>query len=365
MNKIKLLTLFWAIQTVLPFMNNKFFPSNFLFIIIIFIGTLFSLSSTHWLTIWIGLELNLIGFLPLINIKGKILEAEASIKYFIIQRLRSSVLIISSIIIYYMNLTWYSIFTNNNISLLIILALVLKIGGAPIHFWLPSITKKISWRILFLLLTWQKLAPLFILRLLNSNIYVIIIISILSTIIGRVIALNQTNIQLILTYSSISHLGWIISIVNINSSITMIYFINYIIISIPLLNIFSKIVGDHLYIFTQKTNKNNIILISLILSLAGLPPLLGFISKLIILISLIQIKLILLTLLLFIGTLISLYFYLNIALILIIKSYIIFINITKNNMYNFIISLNITRIIIVYPLIIIFIMYAMTIFYKS
>lgn len=49
---------------------------------------------------WIGLELNLIGFLPLINIKGKILEAEASIKYFIIQRLGSSVLIISSLIIY-------------------------------------------------------------------------------------------------------------------------------------------------------------------------------------------------------------------------------------------------------------------------
>lgn len=58
-----------------------------------------------------------------------------------------------------------------------------------------------------MLLTWQKLAPLFILSLVNSNFTLIIIISILSTLIGSIIALNQTNLQLIITYSSISHLG--------------------------------------------------------------------------------------------------------------------------------------------------------------
>nr|YP_010944791.1 NADH dehydrogenase subunit 2 [Pyroteuthis margaritifera]WMC20907.1 NADH dehydrogenase subunit 2 [Pyroteuthis margaritifera] len=346
-------------------MNNKFFPSNFLFIMIMFMGTLFSLSSTHWLTMWMGLELNLMGFLPLMNIKGKMLEAEASMKYFIIQSLSSSMLIISSIMMYYKNLTWYSMFMNNNISLLIILSLILKMGGAPIHFWLPSITKKMSWSILFLLLTWQKLAPLFMMSLMNSNLYLIMIISMLSTMMGSMMALNQTNIQLILTYSSISHLGWMISMITINSSITLIYFMNYIIISIPLLSMLSKMVGDHLYMFTQKNNKDNMILISLILSLAGLPPLLGFMSKLMILISLIQMNLILLILILFIGTLISLYFYLNMSLMLMIKSYMMFMNINKKNMYNFIISFNITSMIIIYPLIMMFVKYAMTIFYKS
>lgn len=82
-------------------------------------------------------------FLPLINIKGKILEAEASIKYFIIQRIRSRVLIFGSIIIYIYNLSWYTIF-NNIVTNLILLSLVLKLGGAPMHFWLPNIRKQIS-----------------------------------------------------------------------------------------------------------------------------------------------------------------------------------------------------------------------------
>jgi len=336
-------------------MNNKFFPSNFLFILIIIIGTIFSISSSHWLTIWIGLEINLIGFLPLINIKGKTLEAEASIKYFIIQRIRSRVLIISSVLMYNTTLSWYSIFTNDIFRLIIILSLVLKLGGAPLHFWVPSIAKQMSWSILFIILTWQKLAPLLILSLINSNLIIIILISMASTIVGRIIALNQTNIQLIIVYSSISHLGWMLSIISINRSLTMIYFFNYIIISIPLINILRLTLGNHLFILTQQTKINNIIPISLILSLGGLPPLLGFISKLVILISLIEIKLILLTVFIFVGTLISLYFYLNISLILIIKSYKNIQSVTPNKIYTPIVSFNLLGRFIIYPIIIIFI----------
>ena len=346
-------------------MNNKFFPSNFLFVIIIIIGTILSLSSSHWLTIWIGLELNLIGFLPLINIKGKILEAEASMKYFIIQSIRSRVLIISSVIIYNSRLSWYSMFTDNITSNLIILSLILKLGGAPLHFWMPSITKQITWGILFIMLTWQKLAPLFILSLINSNQLTLLLISVASTIIGRIIALNQTNLQLIITYSSISHLGWMLSTISINRSLRIIYFINYIIISIPLINMLSTRLGRHLFSLAHKSKVNNLIAVSLVLSLGGLPPLLGFISKLIILLSLAQMKIVMLRLMIFCGTLIRLYFYLNMSLILMIKSYKTFDIAKPTRIYNPIISFNILSRFIIYPLIIIFIKYAMTILYKS
>nr|WMC20961.1 NADH dehydrogenase subunit 2 [Mastigoteuthis agassizii] len=346
-------------------MNNKFFPSNFLFIMIMVMSTIFSLSSSHWLTMWMGLELNLLGFLPLMNIKGKTLEAEASMKYFIIQSMSSSVLIISSVIMYNINLSWYSMFNNNMISLMILLSLVLKLGGAPLHFWLPSITKQMPWSILFLMITWQKLAPLLMLSLINSNLFIILLISILSTLTGSIMALNQTNIQLIMTYSSISHLGWMLSTISINSSLTLIYFMNYIMISIPLMNMMSQSLGNHLFMLTQKNKMNSMIVISLILSLGGLPPLLGFMSKLIILISLIHMKMMMLTLMLFLGTLISLYFYLNMSLMLMIKSYMTIEKTKTNKMYNPIISLNLLSSLIIYPLIIMFITYAMIIFNKS
>nr|ADU55019.1 NADH dehydrogenase subunit 2 [Dosidicus gigas]ADU55375.1 NADH dehydrogenase subunit 2 [Dosidicus gigas] len=345
-------------------MNNKFFPSNFLFILIMIMGTLFSLSSSHWLTMWMGLEINLMGFLPLMNIKGKTLEAEASMKYFIIQSMSSSILIISSVLMYNNTLSWYSMFTDSTFSLMIILSLILKLGGAPLHFWMPSIAKQMSWSILFMMLTWQKLAPLLMLSLVNSNLMVVMLISMASTIVGSVMALNQTNIQLIMTYSSISHLGWMLSMITINSSLTMMYFFNYIMISMPLMNMLSMTLGNHLFMLTQQTKMNNMIPISLILSLGGLPPLLGFMSKLIILISLIEMKLMMLAMFMFVGTLISLYFYLNMSLMLMIKSYKNLHSNTANKMYNPIISFNLLGSFIVYPIVIMFIKYAMTIFYK-
>nr|ADU54776.1 NADH dehydrogenase subunit 2 [Dosidicus gigas]ADU54908.1 NADH dehydrogenase subunit 2 [Dosidicus gigas]ADU54968.1 NADH dehydrogenase subunit 2 [Dosidicus gigas]ADU55368.1 NADH dehydrogenase subunit 2 [Dosidicus gigas] len=345
-------------------MNNKFFPSNFLFILIMIMGTLFSLSSSHWLTMWMGLEINLMGFLPLMNIKGKTLEAEASMKYFIIQSMSSSILIISSVLMYNNTLSWYSMFTDSTFSLMIILSLVLKLGGAPLHFWMPSIAKQMSWSILFMMLTWQKLAPLLMLSLVNSNLMVVMLISMASTIVGSVMALNQTNIQLIMTYSSISHLGWMLSMITINSSLTMMYFFNYIMISMPLMNMLSMTLGNHLFMLTQQTKMNNMIPISLILSLGGLPPLLGFMSKLIILISLIEMKLMMLAMFMFVGTLISLYFYLNMSLMLMIKSYKNLHSNTANKMYNPIISFNLLGSFIMYPIVIMFIKYAMTIFYK-
>nr|ADU54871.1 NADH dehydrogenase subunit 2 [Dosidicus gigas] len=345
-------------------MNNKFFPSNFLFILIMIMGTLFSLSSSHWLTMWMGLEINLMGFLPLMNIKGKTLEAEASMKYFIIQSMSSSILIISSVLMYNNTLSWYSMFTDSTFSLMIILSLVLKLGGAPLHFWMPSIAKQMSWSILFMMLTWQKLAPLLMLSLVNSNLMVVMLVSMASTIVGSVMALNQTNIQLIMTYSSISHLGWMLSMITINSSLTMMYFFNYIMISMPLMNMLSMTLGNHLFMLTQQTKMNNMIPISLILSLGGLPPLLGFMSKLIILISLIEMKLMMLAMFMFVGTLISLYFYLNMSLMLMIKSYKNLHSNTANKMYNPIISFNLLGSFIVYPIVIMFIKYAMTIFYK-
>nr|YP_010583719.1 NADH dehydrogenase subunit 2 [Histioteuthis bonnellii]UXN83915.1 NADH dehydrogenase subunit 2 [Histioteuthis bonnellii] len=342
-------------------MNNKFFPSNFLFIMLMFLGSMFSLSSSHWLTMWMGLELNLMGFLPLMNIKGKTLEAEASMKYFIIQSLSSSLLIIFSVMSYNISMSWYSMFSDNMFSNMILLSLILKLGGAPLHFWLPSITKQMPWMILFLMLTWQKLAPLMMISLTNSNLFLMLTISVISALTGSILMLNQTNTQLIMTYSSISHLGWMLSMITINNTLSLMYFINYTLISIPLISLMSTSLGNHLFILTQKNKINNLITISLILSLAGLPPLLGFMSKLIILISLIEMKMMMLSMLLFLGTLVSLYTYLNMSLMLMIKSYMTYENKKNKNIFMPLISMNILSSFIMYPLVIMIIKYAMTI----
>nr|YP_001382309.1 NADH dehydrogenase subunit 2 [Vampyroteuthis infernalis]BAF73637.1 NADH dehydrogenase subunit 2 [Vampyroteuthis infernalis] len=349
-------------------MNNKFFPINFLFIIIMMMSTIISLSSSHWLTMWIGLEMNLMALLPLLNIKGKNSEIESSMKYFIIQSMSSSILLMSSIMIYYYSLSWYSMFNDSIFSLILMLALLLKLGAAPLHLWLPSITKQMSWLMLFLILTWQKIAPLFMLSFINYYFTTIIIFSLFSVIMGSLMAINQTNMQLIITYSSISHLGWMLSTILINNMTSMIYLMFYILLLIPLMNYLNNHSNHNIYNLTQQTSKktnNNILIITLILSLSGMPPFMGFISKLLVLLTLINVNLILFSLILFIGTLISLYFYLNMILMLFIKSYFI-IN-SKNNLFNTssFFSLNIISIFIFMHLLIIFMIYAMIILNKS
>nr|YP_009947782.1 NADH dehydrogenase subunit 2 [Hapalochlaena fasciata]QOH92320.1 NADH dehydrogenase subunit 2 [Hapalochlaena fasciata] len=305
-------------------MNNKFFPANFTFIILMMMGTIMSLSSSHWLMMWMGLELNLMGILPLMNIKFKNSEIEASVKYFIIQSMSSSLFMMASICNYMMSISMFSMFNTSLFSSIMTISLLIKVGSAPFHLWLPSMCKNMSWSMLFLILTWQKLAPLFMLSFLNFNYLIMILSAILSSLMGSVQAINQSSMQLIMVYSSISHLGWMLPMSYINNFIMFMYLLIYSIIILPMFMMFSMKSILFTYSLTQMNNnmnKENTFIMFLILSLAGMPPMLGFLSKLITLNVLLKINMTLLSLLLFLGTLISLYFYLNLIMIMMIKSF--------------------------------------------
>nr|YP_010610733.1 NADH dehydrogenase subunit 2 [Graneledone verrucosa]WAP91566.1 NADH dehydrogenase subunit 2 [Graneledone verrucosa] len=345
-------------------MNNKFFPANFMFLNMMIMGTIMSLSSTHWLMMWMGLELNLMGILPLMNIKLKNNEIESSMKYFIIQSLSSSMFIMSSIFMYYHSLSMYSMFNNFMFSSMMMLSLLIKLGSVPFHFWLPSMSKQMSWMMLFFILTWQKLAPLFMLSFINSNYIIIILSSLFSSILGSIQAINQSNLQLIMVYSSITHLGWMLSISSINNSLMFLYLMIYTLISLALFLHFSTKSNYFMYSLTEHNynmNKENIFIMMLIMSLGGMPPLMGFLSKLMIINMLMKMNMVMLPIMLFMSTLISLYFYLNLMMMMMIKSFFLLkINKMNTNM-KLIMSLNIMSTIIFIPIM----MYAMNIFNKS
>nr|YP_009443435.1 NADH dehydrogenase subunit 2 [Argonauta hians]ATR85781.1 NADH dehydrogenase subunit 2 [Argonauta hians] len=345
-------------------MNNKFFPSNFMMLMMMFMGSIMSMSSSHWMMMWMGLELNLMGILPLMNIKSKNLEIESSMKYFIIQSLSSSLFFLSSIFSFLYSTNMYSMFFNSSFSSLMMISLLIKLGSVPFHFWLPSMCKFLSWSILYFILSWQKLAPLYMLSLINTNFYLLIISSIFSSIIGSIQAINQTNLQMIMTYSSISHLGWMIPATSINNSMMMFYLLIYSIIIIPLFYFFSSFSTNYLFSLSEQNflnNNQNIMISSLLLSLGGIPPTLGFLSKLMIMNMLIYMNMMILPLILFFGTIISLYFYLNMMMMILIKSFSIFsFPILKMKM-KVIMTMNILGSFIFIPMLI----YAMNIFYKS
>nr|YP_009490334.1 NADH dehydrogenase subunit 2 [Reticunassa hiradoensis]AWH61685.1 NADH dehydrogenase subunit 2 [Reticunassa hiradoensis] len=298
-------------------------PFGYMFMSVMGIGTLLSVSSLYWLSIWAGLEINLIGFLPMLVYQKSMSESQSAVKYFIIQALGSSFLMFGSLLMFSMSFTWDLSIKISNPSLLgltlLMGGLCIKLGLFPFHYWLPGVMAGLPWISCLILATWQKLAPLFlVLSLLElSQSYMMILalclISAGSTLIGGVGGMNQTQIRALLAYSSISHLGWML-FAAIHSEWGMKMYLGiYVLISISL---FLGLWYSDSGMMKNINNIKNSGLVSLtimllLLSLGGLPPLLGFISKWLVIVVSSSGPWISVIFLLILGSLMSLFYYLS------------------------------------------------------
>ena len=299
----------------------QIFPYITLFSLTLFIRTLATISSRNFIIMWAALELNLLSFIPLILVRKNKQEAEAAVKYFLAQALGSGLFIISFLLISY-NPEFMS--SPSASRLLLIIGLATKLGIAPTHFWFPSVIANSSWSTCLLLTTWQKIAPLtLIITIITPNNITLNFFGAISALTGGIIGLNQTQLNSLLAYSSIGHLGWTISILSISALQTVLYFIIYATTSIILMLIFNL---NNSYSIKQlpslisSPQKISFILAVLLLSLGGLPPLLGFIPKLIALTSLTSNLQLILTFFLIIGSTLNLSYYLIIIFNLYITS---------------------------------------------
>nr|ALO76661.1 NADH deshydrogenase subunit 2 [Ceratocanthus sp. CER01] len=277
------------------------------------LGTLMAISSYSWMGMWIGLEINLFSIIPLINMKKNTLSSEASMKYFMTQALASTILMFS-IIFLSMNFLFN---IKMPLYLMIILnsALLTKMGAAPFHFWFPEIMMGLNWTNSMIMLTWQKIAPFMLILYSNKLLTFMIIIITSNMIISGFMGMNQINLQKIMTYSSINHMGWMLTSILFSEMIWIIYFIIYSILTINITWLFKN-----LSIFTLKQlyiNINNptikFFFALNFLSLGGLPPFLGFLPKWMTIQLLINNKMMLTSMMMVMMTLITLYFYTRIT----------------------------------------------------
>ena len=251
--------------------------------------------------IWIRLEINILRFLPIIS-SGLNIELENSVKYFIIQRWAS--------IIFLMRF-FFCNYLFNGFNLLLIIRMFIKLGVAPFHTWFISILKTCSLFILTLLSTVQKMIPLIILNniYISYNLFyirVFITILFILFILSRVINLNK-----LLALSSLGNILWLISsnILSIKLLLLFIFIYIYLLLGIYIFyNIY------YFNIFTQINRINffdKIIIILVFISLGGIPPILGFLRKLLILKIIFIYENIILFLLIIFSSLVLLYHYIS------------------------------------------------------
>lgn len=287
-----------------------------LFLTVVFIRTLVSISAYSWFGIWLGLEINLLSIIPLIQIKKRTLSSESTIKYFLVQAIASTIILISVIFIVIKTELTRKIQTQSRFLLIINSALLTKIGTAPFHFWFPEVLEGLDWINCLLILTWQKIAPivLFIYNM-NFNSFTVIVI-IASVVISGIIGINQVRIRKILAYSSISHIGWILRTMA-TETIWIVYFIVYSTITTNLVLFFNKFkifFLNQLYISINKSASTKIWFIINFLSLAGIPPFLGFMPKWLTIQILVESSIITLPLIIIITTLVTIFMYIRISI---------------------------------------------------
>nr|WRO45013.1 NADH dehydrogenase subunit 2 [Cantharis brunneipennis] len=307
-------------------MNKNF---KFLFFNLLILSTLISISSTSWMGMWVGLEMNLLAIIPLMYSKTSISSSEASVKYFIVQTIASSIIIIN-ITMLMINFNMSSNMNIFNINLLMMnSAFLVKIGMAPFHFWFPEIIYGLSWLNSLIILTWQKIAPmiLFMFNLMNNSFATFVIIS--SLLISGINSLNMINLKKILAYSSINHMSWMMTMMIFSKTIWIVYFYIYsltTIIMVLFLNKFKILFINQISFLNN--NKEMIMFFMLgFVSFMGLPPTIGFVSKWLTIQVLIWEKWLFLTFILIILTIFMIYIYFQLMI------YSILFNSKKNNFF--------------------------------
>nr|AXS65551.1 NADH dehydrogenase subunit 2 [Curculionoidea sp. 23 KM-2017] len=282
--------------------------NKILFLNTLILGTLISISSYSWLSMWFGLEINLLSMIPLMN-NNSIFNTEAIMKYFLSQAMASMVFLFSILML---NINPYPLLISIMNS-----SLLTKMGTAPFHFWFPQVMEGLNWNLSLLMLTWQKIAP-FVLISYNiqfSLFFMLIMLS--SSIVGSIMGLNQISMRKILTFSSINHMSWmLISMMN-SMLLWLDYFLIYSLISF---NIIILLKITNIFYFKQliiKLNSNKQLKLFFIMnffSLAGLPPFLGFLPKWLTINSLMNQNLWIFSLILILFSLITLFFYTRLTL---------------------------------------------------
>nr|YP_010835989.1 NADH dehydrogenase subunit 2 [Rhabdiopteryx christinae]WGC89508.1 NADH dehydrogenase subunit 2 [Rhabdiopteryx christinae] len=293
-------------------LNN---PTKFLFFMTLISGTLISVSANSWFGAWMGLEINLLSFIPLMTNTNNLLSTEASLKYFLTQALASATLLFTVIIAALLFNSGSSLAMNNlAISMLISSSLLLKMGAAPFHFWFPGVMEGLNWMNGLMLMTWQKIAPLMLLSYnLSMNVFISLVIG-LCVLIGSLGGFNQTSLRKILAYSSINHLGWLIAALGLGENLWYLYFSVYSFLSMAIifmLNTFKLFYVKQIFSMSYTPPVTKFSIFVTFLSLGGLPPFLGFLPKWIIIQSMVQSGLIFLISLMVVMTLITLFYYLR------------------------------------------------------
>ncbi len=329
---------------------------EFFAIINVIAGAMMLLAqSNHFVMTFVALETVTIGFYILVSyFRTNPLSLEAGLKYLIMGALSSGILLFGIVLLYGaagrpdalarasdpMNFDQLSTFLAQNpdnflaaVGIAFVLAgVAFKIGAVPFQIWVPDVYQGAPTPVTAFLAVGSKAAGFAVLLVLARSVFapynhivipMLSVMAIATILFGNLAALTQHNVKRLIGLSGVSHAGYlligVIAACSTDSAVTAVlfYLFVYLFASFTVFGVMTHVAGendaeqdlDHY----QDLAKRNPFLAGLLAvglgSLAGIPPLAGFIGKLLIFVAAYQQGLYVLLAVAICGVVCSIYYY--------------------------------------------------------
>ncbi len=315
------------------------------------VGMMLMVSANNLLMLYLGLELLSLCLYALVAFNRDNSNAsEAAMKYFVLGAIASGMLLYGMSILYGLSgslqLSEIAVAVSQaaeadnaqNIGMIfglvfVVVALAFKLGAVPFHMWMPDVYHGSPTAVTALIGTAPKLAGFaMIMRLMVEALgglqadwqQMIIVLSVLSLAVGNIIAIAQSNIKRMLAYSTISHVGFIllgiIAGTSEGYSSAMFYTISYALMSLGGFGVIMLMARQgfeadnisDLAGLNQRSPWFAFIMMILMLSMAGIPPTVGFWAKLAVLTAVVDVDLVWMAIIAVFFSIIGIFYYLRI-----------------------------------------------------
>jgi len=277
------------------------------------LGMMLMVSASSFIALYMGLELQSLALYVLASFnRDSLRSTEAGLKYFVLGALSSGMLLYGISLVYgftgtteFAGIATAAKAGGIHIGLIfglvfLVAGLAFKVGAVPFHMWTPDVYEGSPTPITAFFVTAAKVAAfaLFIRAVItpfpavvHQWQQIIVAVSVLSTVLGAVAAIGQTNIKRLLAYSSIGHVGYALLGLAAGTQAgiqgMLVYLAYYLVTNLGMFACISAMRRDgesvedirQLAGLSRTQPQFALALAALTLSLAGLPPLAGIFAK--------------------------------------------------------------------------------------
>uniref|UniRef100_A0AB39CC69 NADH-ubiquinone oxidoreductase chain 2 n=1 Tax=Thyasira tokunagai TaxID=3055801 RepID=A0AB39CC69_9BIVA len=245
-------------------------------------GICLSVGSMSWLGVWVGMEVSLLGIYGIFCGNFSQNEILASLKYLMIQVLSASMILMG-----FLFRDW-SLGIGILGEFMMMMGVIMKVGIFPFYYWVMPVMSGLSWQSSWIFCTLQKVIPLMVFCVvLEFFVLLSDLCAVMSVMVSGFEGIRQMSMRGIFAYSSIGQSGWLLLLCSHGDSLSLIWFST--IYSFVLMTVFWSLLKNDPYNYKYMASdlsesiffKGYNVLV--VFSLAGIPPLLGFIPKILVL----------------------------------------------------------------------------------